>query len=259
MDILIVEGSYGLSDEIQGYYDIRIGVDCDPHIQLTNRLFRDPIERGFSQKKTVEIFTMKDYTMWVDFVKPTLNYASLIIQNSYYPIKWEEKVELKIIKWPSEELFSKFTFIRKVNQRDTYLQSLLAIPGDTIVVREEKTDAKIVNYILKFKTYREGSIGKQEFRIENLPVDVTAWLRSIGYRRRTGLREDVIKEREEYRATEDIIVRKDLVKLKKGRTIKAIEFVGPDEATIVNFIRRIGFRPEELIHKTYKELALEVS
>ena len=80
--IVILEGLFALyKEELRKLMDLKIFVSAPDDIRLIRRIKRDIAERGRDIDSIIEQYLNFVRPMYIEYVKPTKNYADIIIQN----------------------------------------------------------------------------------------------------------------------------------------------------------------------------------
>ena len=79
-DVIIIEGMFGLySEKLRNLMDIKIFVDTPSDLRILRRLLRDINERGRTVESVINQYLMTVRPMHEKYIKPTKQYADIII------------------------------------------------------------------------------------------------------------------------------------------------------------------------------------
>eukprot|EP00698_Gefionella_okellyi_P020421 TRINITY_DN639_c0_g1_i1.p1 TRINITY_DN639_c0_g1~~TRINITY_DN639_c0_g1_i1.p1 ORF type:complete len:369 (+),score=92.55 TRINITY_DN639_c0_g1_i1:224-1330(+) len=121
-NVLIVEGTYALHQELRSLLDLRISVSGGVHNDLIKRIMRDINRTGQDPHQAISQITETVYPMYKAFIEPDLLTAHIRIANKFNPftaiihpqyiLKSEKCVDEALIKetLPSAEVFDEKSY-----------------------------------------------------------------------------------------------------------------------------------------------------
>ena len=84
-DVIIIEGMFGLySEKLRELMDIKIFVDTPSDLRILRRLLRDINERGRTVESVINQYLISVRPMHEKYIKPTKQYADIIIPDGGY-------------------------------------------------------------------------------------------------------------------------------------------------------------------------------
>ena len=84
-DVIIIEGMFGLySEKLRELMDIKIFVDTPSDLRILRRLLRDINERGRTVESVINQYLISVRPMYEKYIKPTKQYADIIIPDGGY-------------------------------------------------------------------------------------------------------------------------------------------------------------------------------
>jgi hypothetical protein len=83
--VVLVEGTYALSDALRPLLDLRVAVTGGVHRDLIKRVLRDVTRSGQAPEEIISQISETVYPMYKAFIEPDLQTAHLKIQNNYNP------------------------------------------------------------------------------------------------------------------------------------------------------------------------------
>ncbi len=102
--LIIVEGLFALSPELEGVGDLKIFVDTGSHGRLLRKMFRDVERASWSPAYTLEYSLSTVEPMYDKYIKPTAENADILISNEYKPEietrslrSWEKQIKLRMM------------------------------------------------------------------------------------------------------------------------------------------------------------------
>lgn len=259
--LIIVEGLFALSSELDGAGDLKIFVDTDSHGRLLRKLFRDVERVSWSPTHTLEYSLSTVEPMYKKYIKPTEENADITIYNEYRPDietqalrSWEKQVKFRVSEESDMQkniILLGAEHIATLQQDDNYYvpkESEFASDDEILRVRRENN-----RYYMTYKGPRlNGSMERPKFEFEincKIEHELISKLYSVSKR--------ISKTREVYSLNGTIFTLDDVYIIggaEKKHVGKFVEIRLPkkrEDSQIEGLLTALRVQPSEKINLSY--------